>query len=83
MSEAPKEIWLDETSEDDYGLFICEAEKRHINMDTHYTRTDAISPQTAANVLMDAQNLDGMTLLPNYVRAMLRVIAGEDTTTPL
>jgi hypothetical protein len=40
MSEAPREIWLDETSLDCEGFYVAEAENRHLNMDQEYIRHD-------------------------------------------
>lgn len=36
-----------------------------------------VSVEAAARVLLDVRNRDGMTVLPEYVREMLRAIAGD------
>jgi hypothetical protein len=40
----PRMVWLDETSEDEDGFFVVEAERRHGNMDIPYLRMDIASP---------------------------------------
>jgi hypothetical protein len=45
MNNAPEKVWLDETSEDEDGFFIVEAEKRHGNMDVEYVRSDIAEEQ--------------------------------------
>ena len=40
MTDVPKRVYLDETSLDEDGFYVCEAEKRHLNMDQEFVRAD-------------------------------------------
>ena len=47
------------------------------NSPTTPSSAGTVSVEAAAQVLLDARNRDGMTVLPEYVREMLRALAGE------
>ena len=53
-TNAPERIWVDVTSQDVEGFFICEGEKRHCNADTEYIRADLTTPARVAE--LEAEN---------------------------
>lgn len=77
MSEAPKEIWC-QSDTPNHMSDIRELAQRPrdevLDAFTHYTRTEAISPQTAAKVLLEA----GSPRMTDVTYEWLRAIAGGE-----
>ena len=42
MSNTPERVWLDETSEDELGMFVVSKTDEYVNMDITYVRGDIV-----------------------------------------
>ena len=58
MSDAPKRVWMDETSEDEVGMFIVSKTDKYANMDIEYVRKDIADELAEALKALDREFAD-------------------------